>query len=93
MTQEDRDRAHRLGTLAGRAKRGLGGACPYNANGTGDEKALAAVFVRGFVAAGGSVDGLDYGDGPSSSTSSAARAPRPGAHRAGGAYGHLGLPL
>lgn len=60
-TQPDRDRAHRLGTLAAKAGRGLGGACPYNANGTGDERVLAAVFVRAYIDAGGTVDGLDYG--------------------------------
>lgn len=60
ITQQERDRAHRLGTLAARADRGLGGACPYDANGTPDEKTQALIFVRSYVDAGGQVDGLDY---------------------------------
>lgn len=59
-TQVERDRAHRLGALAAKAGRGLGGACPYNANGTPDQKGLALVFVRAYVDGGGQVDGLDY---------------------------------
>lgn len=60
MTPAERDRAHRLGTIAGRSGRGLAGACPYEANGSPDDRVLTLVFVRAFVAAGGKVDGLDY---------------------------------
>lgn len=60
MTPAERDRAHRLGTLAGRSGSGLAGACPYEANGDPDQRGLALVFVRAYVAAGGQVDGMDY---------------------------------
>lgn len=58
--QADRDRAYRLGVLAAKAGRGLGGACPYSAHDPA-EKPLAQVFVRGYMSAGGVVDGMDYG--------------------------------
>lgn len=60
--QADRDRAWRLGALAAKAGRGLGGACPYSASDPA-ERGLAQVFVRSYIAAGGTVDGMEYGGG------------------------------
>jgi hypothetical protein len=61
----DRDitRAQRFGRLAAREGRSLASACPYDANGTPAERVLARRFVQAYVGAGGTVDGLTYGDG------------------------------
>lgn len=63
VSQPERDRAARLGRLAAGAGRGIGGACPYRTNRGPKQRVLAAVFVRAYFAAGGTLDGLDYGDG------------------------------
>lgn len=98
LTQAQRDRAARGGRLAARASRGVGN-CPYDANGTADQRQLALIFVRAFTKAGGTIDGVEYvtGDGPAgSSPATRTRTTRPaaggGRHRAEdrGPYGHLG---
>lgn len=103
-TQDERDRAARLARLAVKAGRGLGGACPYDANGSAKQRQLSLVFVRAYMGAGGILDGLDYGDGSSSTSTRTRRrtgnpstADRPAADPRGkssGAgrrpYGHLG---
>lgn len=96
VTQEQRDMAARGGRMAGKANRGIGGACPYDANGSTDQRVLAAVFVRAYFDAGGKLDALDFGDaGGSSSTSTrtsrtssstSTRTSPPGRRP----YGHLG---
>lgn len=64
-TPTDREitRAQRLGRLAARNSRALASACPYDANGTPADKVLARRFVQAYIQAGGTVDGLTYGDG------------------------------
>ncbi|RGC64993.1 hypothetical protein C5N14_30855 [Micromonospora sp. MW-13] len=93
-TQADRDRAARGGRLAARSGAGAG-SCPYDANGDARQRQLALVYVRAYLAAGGTLDGLDYGDNPANNPASPAAAPtstratrstRPG----GRPYGHLG---
>jgi hypothetical protein len=52
----DTDRAERLGSLAARANRPVT-ACPFDANGTLQQRVLARRFVRGYVSvAPGAVD-------------------------------------
>lgn len=97
VSQDDRDRAARLGRLAAKAGRGLGGACPYRPGQGPRQRILAAVFTRAYFGAGGTLDGIDYGDGKptagsssSSTRTSSTRTTRPAAgDRAGRAYGHL----
>lgn len=96
-TQAERDRAWRLGALAAKAGRGLGGACPYKPKqGDARSRVLALVFVRGYVANGGTVDGTDYGSGkaarPASTRTRATSSGEAAAHRKTSTFGHLGYP-
>jgi hypothetical protein len=62
-TDREITRAQRLARLAVRAGRPLADACPYDANGSAKERILTARYVQAYVAAGGTVDGLEYDDG------------------------------
>lgn len=90
VTQVQRDRAARGGRLA--AKAGKSPAhCPYDANGSPDQRVLAVVFVRAFSAAGGKLDGLHYdGDGGPVTRRGSSPTKGGGRHRAADPYGHLG---
>lgn len=60
-TDEEIVRAQRLGRLAARAGRPVE-ACPYDAAGPPAQRVLAARFVAAYVAAGGDVGRVDFGD-------------------------------
>lgn len=93
-TQVQRDRAARGGRLAAKSGKSVA-RCPYDANGTPHQRQLAVVFVRAYFEAGGTLDGIDFGDGkrpaPARSTpSTRTSGPAAGGRRRGKPYGHLG---
>jgi hypothetical protein len=92
MAEDERNRARLAGRLAGRLGRSLRTACPYDADGSPDQRVLAAVFVRAYVAAGGTVDGLDYGGGPTPKTTTGKPSSSTSSARRGPSHGHLGYP-
>jgi hypothetical protein len=63
VTRRDLARAEAMGRIAARGRCGIE-SCPYEANGSPDERVLAGRFVRAYVAAGGAVS-VDYDDGES----------------------------
>ena len=74
-SEADRDRAAQLGRLAARSRRRD---CPYNANGDAEQRQLALVYVRAFIAAGG--------DRPAAPAGKKAGG-------AGGTFAHIGMPV
>lgn len=60
-TEAQRDAAGKLGRLAARRGRSVT-SCPFPVDGDPADRVLAARFVAGFVAAGGTVDGMELGD-------------------------------
>lgn len=61
LTKRDIQRAEAFGRLAARNRQSIH-ACPYEANGTPDDRVQAAHFIRAYLKAGGKV-AVDYEDG------------------------------
>lgn len=65
-TEEQRERAEKLGRLAARESAAVT-SCPFPVDGAPADRVLAARFIAGYVAAGGTVDGIgdeDQEDAP-----------------------------